>query len=167
MKLTIIELLNAKNEKRILDGFRFILDNKVYQYYENKDIIKNFDDYTLGGSWKLENILDKEIEIITPDLIKMEQLTQHNNLLKNKNSITKEDIDNILSKTFIIAEKYDNKTTVIKATLPNGFVIVESSSCIDPNNFDMAVGEQICMKKIEDKIWELEGYRLQCELGEN
>lgn len=52
------------------------------------------------------------------------------------------------------------------ATLPNGFVIVESSSCIDPTNFDMSVGEQICMEKLENKIWELEGYGLQSKLKE-
>ena len=82
-----------------------------------------------------------------------------------KNSITKEDIDLILAKTYIKVEQYGDKTTVLMATLPNGFVIVESSSCVDPANFDMKIGEQICMQKLEDKIWELEGYRLQCELS--
>lgn len=76
-------------------------------------------------------------------------------------TVTKEQIDNILKNSSIAAEKYGNKTTIVKATLPNGFVIIESSSCVDPNNFDMAIGEQICMERIENKIWELEGYKLQ------
>ncbi len=83
-----------------------------------------------------------------------------------KNKITKEDIDLILANTFIKVEKYGDKTTVLMATLPNGFVIVESSSCVDPTNFDMKIGEQICMQKLEDKIWELEGYKLQSKLYE-
>lgn len=82
-----------------------------------------------------------------------------------KNTITKNDIDNILAKTLIKVEKYGDKTTVLMATLPNGFVIVESSSCVDPENFDMKIGEQICMEHLENKIWELEGYKLQCEMN--
>ena len=79
-----------------------------------------------------------------------------------KNTITKQDIDNILKDTLIKVEQYGDKTTVLKATLPNNFVIVESSSCVDPANFDMKIGEEICMDKLVNKIWELEGYKLQC-----
>lgn len=82
-----------------------------------------------------------------------------------KNKITKEDIDNILSKTLVKVEKYGDKTVILMATLPNGFVIVESSSCVDPVNFDMSIGEEICMDKLVNRIYELEGYKLQCELN--
>ena len=82
------------------------------------------------------------------------------------NTITKENIDNILKDTLIKTEKYEDKTTVLMATLPNGFVIVESSSCVDPANFDMKVGEEICMDRLVNKIWELEGYKLQSKLTE-
>lgn len=81
-----------------------------------------------------------------------------------KNMITKDDIDNILKDTLFEVEKFGDKTTILKATLPNGFVIIESSSCIDPINFDMKIGEEICMNKIVNKIWELEGYKLQCQI---
>lgn len=80
------------------------------------------------------------------------------------NRVNKKDIDNILKDTLIKVEKYGDKTTVLKATLPNGFVIIESSSCVDPANFDMKMGEEICMDKLVNKIWELEGYKLQSEL---
>ncbi len=83
-----------------------------------------------------------------------------------KNTITQEDINNILKDTLIKTEKFGDKTTVLMATLPNDFVIVVSSSCVDPKNFDMATGEKICMDKLVDKIWELEGYKLQCEVKE-
>lgn len=75
--------------------------------------------------------------------------------------VTKTQIDEILKHSSITAEKFGNKTTILKATLPNGFVIIESSSCVDPNNFDMSMGEQICMERLENKLWELEGYKLQ------
>ena len=80
-----------------------------------------------------------------------------------KNKITQKDIDYILANSCIKARRLGDKTTILETVLPNGFVMVESSSCVDPKNFDMAVGEKICMEKIENKIWELEGYRLQCE----
>lgn len=83
-----------------------------------------------------------------------------------KNLITKKDIDNILKDTLIKVEQYGDKTTVLKATLPNDFVIVESSSCVDPANFDMKIGEEICMDKLVNKIWELEGYKLQSKFME-
>lgn len=54
-----------------------------------------------------------------------------------------------------------NRTTVIRCVLRNGFVIVESSSCVDPKNYSEDMGKEICMKKIEDKIWELLGFLLQ------
>lgn len=84
-----------------------------------------------------------------------------------KNRVTQEDIDKILANTLIKVEKYGEKTTVLMATLPNGFVIVESSSCVDPANFDMKIGEQICMEHLVNRIWELEGYHLQTELTSN
>lgn len=80
------------------------------------------------------------------------------------NTITQQDIDNILANTLIKTEQYGDKTTILMATLPNGFVIVESSSCVDHANFDMKVGEEICMQHLINKIWEFEGYRLQCEM---
>lgn len=54
-----------------------------------------------------------------------------------------------------------NRTTVVRCVLRNGFVIVESSSCVDPANYSQEMGEEICMGKIKDKIWELLGFMLQ------
>ena len=45
--------------------------------------------------------------------------------------------------------------------MPNGFVITESSACVDPDNYNEDRGIDICLDKIVDKIWELEGYLLQ------
>lgn len=54
-----------------------------------------------------------------------------------------------------------DKCTVVTAKLENGFVLVESSACVDPENYDEKVGENICKNKIREKLWELEGYALQ------
>lgn len=53
------------------------------------------------------------------------------------------------------------KCTVVTAKLENGFILVESSACVDPANYDEKLGENICKDKIREKLWELEGYALQ------
>lgn len=45
-------------------------------------------------------------------------------------------------------------------------MITESSACVDPKNFDATIGVQICKERIKNKIWELEGYRLQNNICE-
>jgi hypothetical protein len=81
-----------------------------------------------------------------------------------KNSVTVEDINKIMSESEYHVYTYKNKTTVVIATLPNGFTITESSSCVDPINYDEKIGVEICKNRIENKVWELEGYKLQDSL---
>lgn len=57
------------------------------------------------------------------------------------------------------------KTTVVRAVLKNGFTIVESSSCVSAENYDEKLGEEICMERIRNKIWELLGFLLQTAVG--
>lgn len=85
---------------------------------------------------------------------------------KTAPSITSEYIKEIIANSDIESYTVFDKCTVVTCRLPNGFVIVESSACVSPENYDEEMGKNICMSKIEDKIWELEGYRLQSELYE-
>ena len=78
--------------------------------------------------------------------------------------VTKEQIEDILNKSEINDMFWSPKTTLVKAVLPNGWVFIEHSSCVDPDNYDHELGVEICMKKITDKLWELEGYLLQNEV---
>jgi hypothetical protein len=82
----------------------------------------------------------------------------------NKNKITPEHIKNIMDKSHFVVNSIFCKTTIVVCQLPNGFIIVESSSCVDPENYDVEIGTEICKKRIENKLWELEGYCLQNEL---
>lgn len=54
-----------------------------------------------------------------------------------------------------------DKTTLVRATLWNGFEIVEASSCVSPENYNEYIGESICLDKIRDKVWMLLGFLLQ------
>mgnify|MGYP001390814771 CR=1 FL=1 len=83
----------------------------------------------------------------------------------SKNTLTQADIDKILSESRVEVLKLEPKTTLVKVTLPNGFELIETSSCVDPANYNHDMGKQICMKRIEDKIWYLEGYVLQSKVA--
>lgn len=58
--------------------------------------------------------------------------------------------------------KLGEKTTVLTTTLINGFEVTESSSCVDPNNYDHDLGISVAKRRVDDKIWACLGFLLQC-----
>ena len=85
-------------------------------------------------------------------------------MARTKNTVTQSVIDELMESCDIAVTTAFDKCTIVACKLPNGFVIVESSSCVDPANYDEDMGVDICMKNIEKKLWELEGYLLQNKL---
>lgn len=82
-----------------------------------------------------------------------------------QNTVTQAEIDNLISRSQITVKSVFGKCTIVAVQLPNGFVMVESSACVDPMNYDEIKGMNICIQRIKDKLWELEGYRLQYQIG--
>jgi hypothetical protein len=82
-------------------------------------------------------------------------------MTNKKNTITPELINDIIANTQVVVDTLFDKTTIVTAKLPNGFVIVESSSCVDPVNYDIKIGYDICIERIKNQVWLLEGYKLQ------
>lgn len=82
-----------------------------------------------------------------------------------QNKVIQADIDNLIELSQVSVSRVFGKCTIVSVQLPNGFVLVESSACVNPMNYDEAMGISICMEKIKNRLWELEGYKLQCELG--
>ena len=79
--------------------------------------------------------------------------------LEEDNKITVTDVQRMIKSVKAIT--IGDKTTVVQVTLLNGFILTESSACVDPANYDQQVGADICMVKITDKIWFLLGFLLQ------
>lgn len=77
----------------------------------------------------------------------------------DNNTIIAPNIEAFLKEVYVTT--IGDKTTLVKATLANGFIICETSSCVDPANYDEEIGAQICMERIYNKIWELLGFLLQ------
>ena len=82
-----------------------------------------------------------------------------------ENTVTQEQIDEIFNSATRSESVAFHKCLVVTVQLKNGFIIVESSACVDEKNFDLTIGREICFDRIKNKLWELEGYKLQCELN--
>jgi len=78
------------------------------------------------------------------------------------NTITQADVDGMISNTMV--QTIGAKTTFVQVTLLNGFTLEETSSCVDPLNYNEAMGAELCLGKIKDKIWFLLGFLLQSAL---
>lgn len=87
---------------------------------------------------------------------------QPNENLKTKYSIGKEMVEQFIVKYDV--STINQKTTLVTATLKNGFEITETSSCVDVNNYDEKLGAQYCKEKIISKVWEYLGFLLQCSI---
>lgn len=82
-----------------------------------------------------------------------------------ENTVEKEQIERLLNESEVTATTVFEKVTVVAVQLPSGFVVVEGSGAVDKENYDFELGKQICLERIQNKLWELEGYVLQKELN--
>lgn len=86
-------------------------------------------------------------------------ISLNENLRSDKPSISAEMVEHFIAQTEV--QTLGTKTTLVRATLRNGFEIVEASSCVSEENYDVEIGYEACMKKIKDKVWMLLGFLLQ------
>ncbi len=77
-----------------------------------------------------------------------------------KNSITIEDINELIENSEVTVATAFDKVTIVTCKLPNGFVITESSGAVDKANYSEELGKNVCLERIKNKLWELEGYAL-------
>lgn len=77
-------------------------------------------------------------------------------------TVTKEQVQENMQDVIVrTLQDFDKPCTYVTVRMKNGFTLRESTTCVDPANYDEEIGKQICLKKIEDKIWFLLGYALQ------
>ena len=50
--------------------------------------------------------------------------------------------------------------TVVLVKLRNGFTLIEESACVDPANYDQAIGEKYALEKAKKRVWNLLGFLL-------
>ena len=83
--------------------------------------------------------------------------------ISDNNTITQHNVAGFIKEVYSMT--IGDKTTLVKVTLVNGFELCETSSCVDPKNYNEEIGVQICLDKINDKIWHLLGFLLQTAIG--
>lgn len=81
----------------------------------------------------------------------------------DNNTITQHNVAGFIKEVYSMT--IGDKTTLVKVTLVNGFELCETSSCVDPKNYNEEIGVKICLDKIYDKIWHLLGFLLQTAIG--
>ena len=81
-------------------------------------------------------------------------------------SVREEDIEEAMKNSEFIVSTVFDKCTIVSCKLPSGFVIVEYSACVDPENYDKNFGVEICMNRIKEQLFDLEAYKLQNRLFE-
>lgn len=50
--------------------------------------------------------------------------------------------------------------TVVLVKLRNGFTFIEESACVDPANYDQAIGERYALAKAKSRVWNHLGFLL-------
>lgn len=138
----------------LANGDKLVVTKKVAEFLDEGDIVKVIDvDENGRVSFAFgEGFIHKGL---------MSSLECEEHFEKITNKITSEYIEKIIMCSEIKVQTMFDKCTIVTCKLPNGFVIVESSACVSPDNYDEETGFEICLEKIKDKVWELEGYKLQ------
>lgn len=82
------------------------------------------------------------------------------------NTVSQEQVnDNMKDVIVKTVVEFNKPVTYVTVRMKNGFTVRESTTCVDPKNYNEEIGKKICLEKIEDKIWFLLGYALQDKLS--
>lgn len=70
----------------------------------------------------------------------------------------KENMQDVIVRTL---DDFGKPCTYVTVRMKNDFTLRELTTCVDSANYNEEIGKQVCLKKIEDKVWFLLGYALQ------
>jgi len=81
--------------------------------------------------------------------------------LNEPSRITSGDLIRFLGIDPYAVDTLDEKTTLVRMITRTGFASYETSSCVDPANYNAQLGAEICIDRLNSKLWELLGFVLQ------
>jgi len=82
--------------------------------------------------------------------------------METNNTVTAEEVkENMKDVRVRTVIEFGRRFTYVAVRMKNGFILRESTNCVDPENYSEEIGKEICLKRIETKIWFLLGYALQ------
>ncbi len=88
-----------------------------------------------------------------------EEFERFNMPLSAYGSITSDDVELMLGQ--VLVETREPKTTLVEVNMLTGFVDLEQSSCVRPENYDEQVGAENALRKIRERLWGHLGFMLQ------
>lgn len=59
--------------------------------------------------------------------------------------VTQTEIDLLLNSADVQVRTEFGKCTVVTVRMRNGFILTESSACVDPANYDAELGKRLCL----------------------
>jgi hypothetical protein len=80
-----------------------------------------------------------------------------------RTKVTLEDIQSKVKKTTFTLLP-DGKTTICQLQMENDYTVNGHSACVDPANYNQALGEKYSYEDAINKAWPLEGYLLAEEI---
>lgn len=80
--------------------------------------------------------------------------------LKRDDKITPEDIRAFVSLGTQNAKKIGEKTSLVSRRYSTGIEDYDTSSCVDPANFDLELGARIAAERLDDRVWMFLGWLL-------
>ena len=80
--------------------------------------------------------------------------------LAEVNRLTTQDIENFMGNNVEVTT-VGSKSTMVHATLLNGWEDYEVSSCVDPANYKESVGKECALECIRHRLWKNLGFVLQ------
>ncbi|MDE5916958.1 MAG: hypothetical protein K2G62_02385 [Oscillospiraceae bacterium] len=75
--------------------------------------------------------------------------------------LTEEDIDRFVLASVVDTKTINDKLTGVCVTLPNGWIELEGSACVDPKNYNAELGKKYCLDRVKEKMWKYLGFVLQ------
>ena len=82
--------------------------------------------------------------------------------METKITVTQKEVnDNMRDVLVRTVEEFGKPCTYVTVRMKNGFTLRESTTCVDRSNYSEEIGKEICLKRIENKVWFLLGYALQ------
>lgn len=82
--------------------------------------------------------------------------------METKSIVTAEEVkENMKDIRVRTVTEFGRQCTYVTVRMKNGFTLRESTPYVDPENYSEEMGKEICLKRIETKIWSLLGYALQ------
>lgn len=126
----------------------------------------NLGEYNKMRGWKIpedENPKEEGYKIMYPDgyvsWSPKEIFEKFYMQVGSNNTVTQELVDSFIKDVEVFT--LGAKTTVVNATMINGFNIVASSACVDISNYNEQIGKEICLEHIKNDLWKLLGFVLQ------